>query len=74
MPSDVTAAFTAIARPTRLLPLVRVTLALAKTLPCIELVVPSVAELPMRQKTLQGLPLPAIVTADPLAVVSAVPS
>jgi hypothetical protein len=45
----------------------------ARMLPTISDPIPSVADVPIFQNTLQGCPPPVIVTADPMAVVSVEP-
>ena len=71
--SSVTEPFCARSLPWTVAPVMRVILVSAKTFPTKLVVVPSVAELPICQKTLQGL-APLISTTDePLAVVRVLP-
>jgi hypothetical protein len=71
--SSVTEPFCARSLPWTVAPVMRVMLVSAKTFPTKLVVVPSVAELPTCQKTLQGLAPLISTTDDPLAVVRALP-
>src|SRR4051812_39360216 len=71
--SSVTAPFRASARPMMLAPVFSVTLVSAIRFPINEVVVPSVAELPICHATPQGFPPLINVTDDPAAVVSVLP-
>src|SRR6188474_306605 len=71
--SRVTAALTAKARPTTVVPPVRVMLAEARMLPWNAVPVPSVPELPTCQYTLHGDPPPAMTTEALEAVVIVLP-
>ena len=71
--SIVTAPFRASARPDTCAPLFSEMLVSARMLPRKLVVVPSVAELPTCQNTLQGEPPLVMSTDEPLAVVSVLP-
>ena len=73
--SIVTAPFRARARPEMFAPVVSVMLESARMFPMKLVPVPSVAELPTCQNTLQLLPLPGLITTmdEPLAVVRELP-
>jgi hypothetical protein len=71
--SSVTAPFLASALPMMLAPVFKAILDSAIRLPTNDVVVPSVAELPICQATLHGFPPLIRATVDPLAVVNVVP-
>jgi len=71
--SRVTAPFLASVLPVIVVPVVTVMLVRARMFPLNFVFVPRVAELPICQKTLQGLPPLVMTTDDALAVVSVLP-
>ena len=71
--SSVTAPFLASALPMMFAPVFKVMLDRAIRLPMNDVVVPSVAELPICQATPHGFPPLIITTDDPLAVVNVLP-
>lgn len=72
--SSVTAPFLASALPVRFAPVFKVMLDSAIRLPINDVVVPSVAEVPICQVTPHGFPLLIMTTDDPPAVVNALPT
>src|SRR5687768_14180804 len=71
--SRVTAPFRASARPARVVAVVSVMLVIAMIVPAMDVEVPSVAELPTCQNTLQARPPLMMETEEPLAVTSVLP-